>query len=228
MELKFARVDGRGKADTDWMVYHLPYIGLWEDRRAYIIEGITAGPDSGHFIHEYLQWFRSWATLYMLKPPTTPPTTYYPRAPSERYLRNFFVETERAVLPLVGSNDYSNADSVIKRIAEMAVDLRREVHIPDYLYSEHGYTGSPYESFSPVIGEPQSTDAGPSSYQDLGPSQPFFTQPTQQTTPGWYPHEHVPDSTLAGTVEAEQEGIFGVEQHVRQGEEFLGDTIIWV
>ncbi|KAI0495622.1 hypothetical protein KFK09_021925 [Dendrobium nobile] len=32
MELKFARVDGRGKADTDWMVYHLPYIGLWEDR----------------------------------------------------------------------------------------------------------------------------------------------------------------------------------------------------
>ncbi|KAI0495621.1 hypothetical protein KFK09_021924 [Dendrobium nobile] len=172
------------------------------------------GPDSGHFIHEYLQWFRSWATLYMLKPPTTPPTTYYPRAPSERYLRNFFVETERAVLPLVGSNDYSNADSVIKRIAEMAVDLRREVHIPDYLYSEHGYTGSPYESFSPVIGEPQSTDAGPSSYQDLGPSQPFFTQPTQQTTPGWYPHEHVLDSTLAGTVEAEQEGIFGVEQHV--------------
>ncbi|PKU84007.1 hypothetical protein MA16_Dca027080 [Dendrobium catenatum] len=86
MELKFAQVDGRGKADTDWMVYHLPYIGLWEDRRAYIIEGITAGPDSEHFIHEYLQWSRSWATLYMLKPPTTPTTIYYPRAPSERYL----------------------------------------------------------------------------------------------------------------------------------------------
>ncbi|KAI0500331.1 hypothetical protein KFK09_018543 [Dendrobium nobile] len=94
------------------------------------------------------------------------------------------------------------------------VDLRRELHITDYLYSEHGYAGYPYESFSPVIGEPQSTDAGLSSYQDLGPSQPFFTRPTQQTTPGWYPHEHVPDSTLAGTVEAEQEGLFGVEQHV--------------
>ncbi|KAL0906705.1 hypothetical protein M5K25_025220 [Dendrobium thyrsiflorum] len=60
MEPKFVRVDGRGKADTDWLVYYLHYIGLWEDRRAHIIEGTPFGEDTEHLIQHYLQWFRHW------------------------------------------------------------------------------------------------------------------------------------------------------------------------
>ncbi|KAL0915143.1 hypothetical protein M5K25_015542 [Dendrobium thyrsiflorum] len=93
MEPKFVRVDGRGKSDTYWLVYYLHYIGLWEDKTAHIIEGTPLGEETKHLIQHYLQWFRSWATLYMLRPTSTPPTTYYPRSPSERYMVNrpFFI-----------------------------------------------------------------------------------------------------------------------------------------
>ncbi|KAL0914927.1 hypothetical protein M5K25_015319 [Dendrobium thyrsiflorum] len=97
MEPKFVRVDGRGKSDTDWLVYYLHYIGLWEDRTSHITEGTPLGDDTKHLIQHYLQWFRSWATLYMLRPTSTPPTTYYPRA----------------VQSLLSSNDFSDAENEV-------------------------------------------------------------------------------------------------------------------
>ena len=40
----FERVDGRGKADTDWADYHLQHIALW-DRRADQVVCIDDGED---------------------------------------------------------------------------------------------------------------------------------------------------------------------------------------
>ncbi|KAH0470875.1 hypothetical protein IEQ34_000598 [Dendrobium chrysotoxum] len=100
----------------------------------------------------------------------------------------------------------------------MTVDLRRELHIPDEHSFEHGYTGHLYGAFSAATIDPVSTDAGP--------SQPFFTQPTQDSTPGWYPHEYIPDSTSAGTVGPEEQGIIGVEQHVLHDRHQIGPLVL--
>ncbi|KAL0928805.1 hypothetical protein M5K25_000728 [Dendrobium thyrsiflorum] len=207
MEPKFVRVDGRGKSDTDWLVYYLHYIGLWEDRTSHITEGTPLGDDTKHLIQHYLQWFRSWATLYMLRPTSTPPTTYYPRSPSERYLRQYLLDTQRAVQPLLSSNDFSDAENVIRRIGELALDVCREIHIPDDHYTEEVHTGFTEdvqagftESIStPVFVDPYSMGAGPSSFQDSGPGHDYFSYPTQQHSPA-----RVEDDILPVTVQVEQ------------------------
>ncbi|KAL0920086.1 hypothetical protein M5K25_009194 [Dendrobium thyrsiflorum] len=207
MEPKFVRVDGRGKSDTDWLVYYLHYIGLWEDRTAHITEGTPLGDDTKHLIQHYLQWFRSWATLYMLRPTSTPPTTYYPRSPSERYLRQYLLDTQRAVHPLLSSNDFSNAENVIRRIGELALDVCREIHIPDDHFTEEVHTGFTEdvqagftESIStPVFVNPYSMGAGPSSFEDSGPGHDYFSYPTQQHSPA-----RVEDDILPVTVQVEQ------------------------
>ncbi|KAL0928486.1 hypothetical protein M5K25_000370 [Dendrobium thyrsiflorum] len=213
MEPKFVRVDGRGKSDTDWLVYYLHYIGLWEDRTAHITEGTPLGDDTKHLIQHYLQWFRSWATLYMLRPTSTPPTTYYPRSPSERYLisnfykRQYLLDTQRAVHPLLSSNEFSNAENVIRRIGELALDVCREIHIPDDHFTEEVHTGFTEdvqagftESIStPVFVDPYSMGAGPSSFEDSGPGHDYFSYPTQQHSPA-----RVEDDILPVTVQVEQ------------------------
>ncbi|KAL0919729.1 hypothetical protein M5K25_011845 [Dendrobium thyrsiflorum] len=88
LDPSFIHSDGRGKSDIDWMIYYHNFIIMWEDRRSCIVQGIVAGHDSERLIHRYLQWFRSWATLYILKPLVEPPTTYYHRAPLEPHLHS--------------------------------------------------------------------------------------------------------------------------------------------
>ncbi|KAI0498363.1 hypothetical protein KFK09_021604 [Dendrobium nobile] len=105
MDPSFVRVDGRGKSDTDWALYHQASIALWESRRAYIVTGEIPGFDYDYKVKQYLAWFHSWATLYMLKPPVDPPTTYYPRSPAERHMRDFFVSMERRLQPHFGGTE---------------------------------------------------------------------------------------------------------------------------
>ncbi|KAL0904905.1 hypothetical protein M5K25_027068 [Dendrobium thyrsiflorum] len=52
-------------------------------------------------------WFRSWATLYMLKAPVEAPTIYYPRSPTERHMREFIVDLERRFQPYFGGSEDS-------------------------------------------------------------------------------------------------------------------------
>ncbi|PKU78502.1 Serine/threonine-protein phosphatase 7 long form like [Dendrobium catenatum] len=84
MDPSFKRVDGRGKSDMDWMLYHQAHIVIWESGRGYIVTGDLLDQHNNNSIHHYIQWYKSWATLYMLKAPVEP--TAYPRAPSEHLL----------------------------------------------------------------------------------------------------------------------------------------------
>lgn len=84
MERSFRRVDGRGRAEVDWMHYHRGYIELWNNRRALGITITHPLGDGREELSSYLQWYQSWASLYLLKAPTTAPETIYPRSPGER------------------------------------------------------------------------------------------------------------------------------------------------
>ncbi|KAI0520040.1 hypothetical protein KFK09_007505 [Dendrobium nobile] len=89
MDPSFVRVDGCGKSDTDWALYHQASIALWESRRAYIVTTEIPGFDYDYKVKQYLAWFHSWATLNMLKALVDPPSTYYPRSLAERHLLNY-------------------------------------------------------------------------------------------------------------------------------------------
>ncbi|PKU75747.1 Serine/threonine-protein phosphatase 7 long form like [Dendrobium catenatum] len=54
MDPSFVRVDGRGKSDTDWALYHQASIALWESRRAYIVTAEIPGLDYDYKVKQYL------------------------------------------------------------------------------------------------------------------------------------------------------------------------------
>ena len=56
---RFARVDGRGRADVDWTDYHRSYIDLWDHRMDHIVQIDDGAEDRPTTIRRYLAWFRS-------------------------------------------------------------------------------------------------------------------------------------------------------------------------
>ncbi|KAL0903987.1 hypothetical protein M5K25_026055 [Dendrobium thyrsiflorum] len=183
---------------------------MWEDRRSCNVQGIPLGPDSERLIHRYLHWFRSWATLYMLKPPLQPPTTYYQRAPLERHLRNYFLDSETTLQPYFGRQDLGSIQPAIDHMEELIQGMRRHMYIEDDRYTEATHTE--YTSFSgtPFV-QPDCMVAGPSSYEDHCPSQDFFCQPTPQDIMSWPTADYVPTTIPLTEDEA-------VEQHAEQHE----------
>ncbi|KAI0511042.1 hypothetical protein KFK09_011660 [Dendrobium nobile] len=170
MDPSFVRVDGRGKSDTDWALYHQASIALWESRRAYIVTGEIPGLDYDYKVKQYLAWFHSWATLYMLKPPVDPPSTYYPRSPAERHMRDFFVSMERRLQPHFGGTEGTPLQMDVNIVGDMCQRLRQQIYIDD----AHYFDEADAQVFSPAIPTTDPYDAGPSSYPDLGPSQSHF------------------------------------------------------
>ncbi|PKU70711.1 Serine/threonine-protein phosphatase 7 long form like [Dendrobium catenatum] len=51
MDPSFKRVDGRGKPDMDWMLYHQAHISIWESRRGYIVTGDLLDQHNNYSIH---------------------------------------------------------------------------------------------------------------------------------------------------------------------------------
>ncbi|KAI0492252.1 hypothetical protein KFK09_026521 [Dendrobium nobile] len=171
MDPSFVRVDGRGKLDTDWALYHQASIALWESRRAYIITGEIPGFDYDYKVKQYLAWFYSWATLYMLKPLVDPPSTHYPRSPAECHMRDCFVSMERRLQPHFGGTEGTPLQVDVNIVGDMCQRLRQQIYIDDAHYFDEADT----QVFSPAIPTADPYDAGPSSYPDLGPSQSHFT-----------------------------------------------------
>ncbi|KAI0504398.1 hypothetical protein KFK09_015350 [Dendrobium nobile] len=174
MDPSFVRVDGRGKSDTDWALYHQASIALWESRRAYIVTGEIPGLDYDYKVKQYLAWFHSWATLYMLKPSVDPPSTYYPRSPAERHMlswqRDFFVSMERRLQPHFGGTEGTPLQMDVNIVGDMCQRLRQQIYIDD----AHYFDEADAQVFSPAIPTTDPYDAGPSSYPDLGPSRSHF------------------------------------------------------
>ncbi|KAL0920661.1 hypothetical protein M5K25_009812 [Dendrobium thyrsiflorum] len=173
MDPSFKRVDGRGKPDMDWMMYHQAYIAIWESRRGYVVSGELLSEDTQYLVHQYIHWYKSWATLYMLKAPVEPPTTAYPRAPTERLLRDFFISTEAILQEDFNGTDDTRQQRNINSVAELCRTLRSQMYIQEQGYFDA--TSGHDTPFSMTQDAPHyySGFAGPSSYPDQGPSQDF-------------------------------------------------------
>ncbi|KAI0499649.1 hypothetical protein KFK09_017857 [Dendrobium nobile] len=194
MDPSFKRVDGRGKPDMDWMLYHQPHIAIWESRRGYIVIGDLLDQHNNYSIHQYIQWYKSWATLYMLKAPVEPPTTAYPRAPSERLLRDFFLSTEQALQQhFNGSND-TQQQRDINIVAELCHGLRSQLYIQDEGYFEDKSEHDTQFSMTQEPPQQYSGYAGPSSYPDQGPSMDVFSSQVPADLNAYLTPDFVPSS----------------------------------
>lgn len=97
----FVRVDGRGKADVDWVVYHHSFIAQWEHRRDSVVTIDSSLQDLEPAINRYMRWYRSWASLYIPKAPIVPPDTYYPRAPGECLMVSMHAKYYNFFFPII-------------------------------------------------------------------------------------------------------------------------------
>ncbi|KAI0500775.1 hypothetical protein KFK09_018992 [Dendrobium nobile] len=172
MDPSFKRVDGRG---------NLTWIGCCTTK--HILQ-------YGRYIH----WYKSWATLYMLKAPVEAPTTAYPRAPSERLLRDFFLGTEQALQQHFNGNDDTPQQRDINTIAELCRGLRRQMYIEDQGYFEdRGEHEAPF-SMTQEPPHQYSGYAGPSSYPDQGSSTDLFSSQVPTDLEAYLSPDFVPSS----------------------------------
>ncbi|KAI0519462.1 hypothetical protein KFK09_006910 [Dendrobium nobile] len=182
MDPSFKRVDGRGKPDMDWMLYHQAHIAVWE-------------------IHTL---YKSWATLYMLKAPVEAPTTAYPRAPSERLLRDFFLGTEQALQQHFNGIDDTPQQRDINTIAELCRGLRRQMYIEDQGYFEdRGEHEAPF-SMTQEPPHQYSGYVGPSSYPDQGPSTDLFSSQVPTDLEAYLSPDFVPSSIHTDDIAEEE------------------------
>ncbi|KAL0906707.1 hypothetical protein M5K25_025222 [Dendrobium thyrsiflorum] len=130
MERTFRRVDGRGRANVDWMEYHCNYIEMWNKRRAYIIVVTPRGDDQGDLLR-YMHWYRSWASLYLLKAPIAPPNTYYPKSPVERIMMDYYVQSKCILRPFFGEkcNGARAMQLAIDEVASLCNRVESAIHI---------------------------------------------------------------------------------------------------
>ncbi|KAL0927843.1 hypothetical protein M5K25_002058 [Dendrobium thyrsiflorum] len=158
MDPSFNRVDGRGKPDMDWMMYHQAYIAIWESRRGYV---------AGSCFQRTLNILCT--NTYTVEPPTTA----YPRAPAERLLRDFFISTESILQEDFNGTDDTRQQRNINSVAELCRTLRSQMYIQEQGYFDA--TSGHDTPFTMTQDAPHyySGSAGPSSYPDQGPSQDF-------------------------------------------------------
>ena len=66
-EQQLHRMDARGRHPRDWVMYHAPYIALWDTRAGRIV---TAPPMVGimDFNDPYMQWYRRITRRFMTPP----------------------------------------------------------------------------------------------------------------------------------------------------------------
>lgn len=107
MDSSYKRVDGKGKADVEWIDYHQGYITFWENKRVYIVVADDDIDNRDVALRRYMRWYMSWESLFLLSAPTDPPDTYYPRAPRERTLREHFLDSGEPFQPFYGRDDDS-------------------------------------------------------------------------------------------------------------------------
>ncbi|KAI0488867.1 hypothetical protein KFK09_028706 [Dendrobium nobile] len=184
MDPNYVRVDGRGKADMDWMIYHHLYIMMWEGRRGVVIHGVQHHEGEDQALKEYLHWYRSWASLYLLQPPIEPPKSYYARAPVERMLRNYLFETNEMLQRFYGQDDestYHELQQTIDRIGDLNHAMRTQMYLEDTRYHSNSREGS---SFPQTTTEPHASpfemaDAI-TTCRDWGVPQETITQDVQQ------------------------------------------------
>ncbi|KAI0495177.1 hypothetical protein KFK09_025327 [Dendrobium nobile] len=204
MDPSFKRVDGRGKHDMDWMLYHRAHIEIWESRRGFIVTGDLLDHHNTYSIHQYIHWYKSWATLYMLKAPVEPPTTAYPRAPSERLLRDFFLGTEQALQQHFNGTDDTPQQRDINTIAELCRGLRRQLYIQDQGYFEdRGEHDAPF-SMTQEPPHQYSGYAGPSSYPDQGPSTDLFSSQVPANLEAYLSPDFIPSSIHTDDIAEEE------------------------
>ncbi|XP_020686692.1 serine/threonine-protein phosphatase 7 long form homolog [Dendrobium catenatum] len=166
MERTFRRVDGRGRANVDWMEYHYNYIEMWNKRRAYIIVVTPRGDDQEDLLR-YMHWYRSWASLYLLKAPIAPPNTYYPKAPVERIMMDYYVRSKCILRPFFGGkcNGARAMQLAIDEVASLCNRVESAIHI-DFGAVEDPIRDNTHRGTSPssVVG------AGASRVRDQEPS----------------------------------------------------------
>ncbi|PKU59724.1 hypothetical protein MA16_Dca015719 [Dendrobium catenatum] len=107
----------------------------------------------------------------MLKAPVNHLSTYYPRSPTERHMRDFFVSMERRLQPYFGVTEATPLQVDVNIVRDMCQRLRQEIYIDDAHYFDEADT----QVFSPLVPTADPYDAGPSFYSDLAPSQSHFT-----------------------------------------------------
>lgn len=82
---EYRRVDGRGRAKTDWTLYHRHHIEIWGHRSQHIVQP-RAETEGGMDVDDYLRWYRPRTVPYLSQPPERPPSEYYPRGYVERFM----------------------------------------------------------------------------------------------------------------------------------------------
>ncbi|KAI0496089.1 hypothetical protein KFK09_022396 [Dendrobium nobile] len=93
--------------------YHRGYIELWNNRLALITTITYPLGDGQKELSDYLQWYKSWVPINLLKAATNPPKTIYPGSPGERI-----------VMESGGSINQGYAD-----IVELARQVEQSVYI---------------------------------------------------------------------------------------------------
>ncbi|KAL0921071.1 hypothetical protein M5K25_008103 [Dendrobium thyrsiflorum] len=104
--------------------------------------------------------------------PVEAPTTYYPRSPTERHMREFIVDLERRFQPYFGGSEDSPLQVEVNILGDMCQRLHQQVYIDDPHYFD--WTDAQQPVFTSPVPATDPYDAGPSSYPDLGPSQSQF------------------------------------------------------
>ncbi|KAI0497075.1 hypothetical protein KFK09_023403 [Dendrobium nobile] len=131
MEREFRRVDGRGRAEVDWLHYHRGYIELWNNRLALITTITHPLGDGQKELSDYLQWYRSWASIYLLKAATNPPETIYPRSPGERIVVDYFLRSKE-IAESYATGQMESGGSINQGYADI-VELARQVEQSVYI-----------------------------------------------------------------------------------------------
>ncbi|KAL0922723.1 hypothetical protein M5K25_006733 [Dendrobium thyrsiflorum] len=210
MDPSFKRVDGRGKPDMDWMMYHQAYITIWESRHGYVVSGEQLSEDTQYLVHQYLHWYKSWPYYICLRHQLSlPQWPILEHQQSAFWYRDFFLSTEAILQEDFNGTEETRQQRNINTVAELCRTLRSQIYIQEQGYFDG--TSGHETPFSMTQDAPQyySGFAGPSSYPDQGPSQ-NFSYPVSADLQAYLTPDVVP-TTLPSEGMPEPE--VNVEQH---------------
>ncbi|KAI0499780.1 hypothetical protein KFK09_017988 [Dendrobium nobile] len=117
--------------EVDWLHYHRGYIELWNNRLALITTITHPLGDGQKELSDYLQWYKSWASIYLLKAATNPPEIIYPRSPGERIVVDYFLRSKE-IAESYATGQMESGGSINQGYADI-VELARQVEQSVYI-----------------------------------------------------------------------------------------------
>ncbi|PKA52658.1 Serine/threonine-protein phosphatase 7 long form like [Apostasia shenzhenica] len=130
------RVDGRGLSHVDWTLHHAIYIMAWNDRHEKVVKAMELEMDEETAMAQYIMWYRSQSSPYILQPPNKSPTTYYPRGHIERELIKGHRQIRALLAPLKGESTQSDWLSAQAQVLELQDKLMTRLQIDDFNLEE--------------------------------------------------------------------------------------------